>query len=233
MNKEKNDRQTGGVTRIEDIPRVIEALREIYDELVTNLRNALARYLKTGERPDPRARAEGLFAYPELRLDYRYGAASQRSPPRAFGRLNQPGRYATSIARPHLFREYLIEQLDLLISDYEVEVEVGRSPGDPVPLCAGRRGRPRLDGARRRTVAAGSRPPNWPTSATRSPTAPGTQAGGRPRPLALFDGLRTDFRWPGCAHYTGTPAEHIQQYHAVHQLHPLRRRVRPLGAATS
>ena len=29
MNKEKNDKKTGGVTRIEDIPRVIEALREI------------------------------------------------------------------------------------------------------------------------------------------------------------------------------------------------------------
>src|SRR5205814_9116340 len=33
-----------------------------------------------------------------------------------------------------------------------------------------------------------------------------------PRPLALFDGLRTDFSLARLAHYTGTPAEHTQQY---------------------
>ena len=72
MTKEKNDRtKLGGITKVEDIPRVIEALRAIYDESVADLRTALARYLKTGERPDAKARAEGLFAYPELRLDYR------------------------------------------------------------------------------------------------------------------------------------------------------------------
>jgi AMP nucleosidase len=32
------------------------------------------------------------------------------------------------------------------------------------------------------------------------------------RPLALFDGLRTDFSLARLAHYTGTPAEHVQQY---------------------
>ena len=32
------------------------------------------------------------------------------------------------------------------------------------------------------------------------------------RPLALFDGLRTDFSLARLAHYTGAPAEHVQQY---------------------
>ena len=32
------------------------------------------------------------------------------------------------------------------------------------------------------------------------------------RPLALFDGLRTDFSLARLAHYTGTPAEHVQPY---------------------
>src|SRR5581483_5112742 len=34
----------------------------------------------------------------------------------------------------------------------------------------------------------------------------------RPRPLSLFDGLRTDFSLARLAHYTGTPVEHVQQY---------------------
>jgi AMP nucleosidase len=34
----------------------------------------------------------------------------------------------------------------------------------------------------------------------------------QPRPLALFDGLRTDFSLARLTHYMGTPAEHVQQY---------------------
>ena len=32
------------------------------------------------------------------------------------------------------------------------------------------------------------------------------------RPLALFDGLRTDFSLARLKHYTGTPPEHVQRY---------------------
>jgi AMP nucleosidase len=35
---------------------------------------------------------------------------------------------------------------------------------------------------------------------------------GKPRPLALFDGLRTDFSLARLTHYTGTPADDVQQY---------------------
>ena len=113
-------------TRLEDIPRLIDALCEISEESVTELRSALARYLAKDERPDPQARAEGLFAYPELRIDY-HDDKPVNFPSRAFGRLNQPGRYAISIARPRQFRKYLAEQLEYLVRDYDVEVSVGRS----------------------------------------------------------------------------------------------------------
>ncbi len=102
----------GGVTRIEDIPRVIEELREMYDESVANLRGALARYLKSGERPDPKARAEGFFAYPSCASIIATNP-SETIPARSFGRLNHPGRYAISVSRPHLFRKYLTEQSHL------------------------------------------------------------------------------------------------------------------------
>ena len=57
------------VTSPDAIPALIDQLCAIYDESVANLRSALARYLKSGEHPDPAARAAGLFAYPELRID--------------------------------------------------------------------------------------------------------------------------------------------------------------------
>src|SRR5688572_27918827 len=51
-------------------------------------------------------------------------------PTRIFGRLNSTGCYATSIARPRLFRKYLREQLGYLINDYQVEISVGRSKSE-------------------------------------------------------------------------------------------------------
>jgi len=88
----------------DDIPAIIEQLGAIYDESVANLRNALARYIADRAVPDPAERAKGIFAYPELRIEYA-DLLPGRPPARAFGRLNHPGVYATSIARPRLFRK--------------------------------------------------------------------------------------------------------------------------------
>ncbi len=213
MTKEKNDRnKLGGITKVEDIPRVIEALRAIYDESVANLRNALARYLKTGDRPDPKARAEGLFAYPELRLDYRY-TSIETVPSRAFGRLNQPGLYATSISRPHLFRKYLTEQLTYLINDYDVEVSVGRSYREiPYPYVLDGSDDLRLDGAQAADLSLWF--PSTDLSHIGDEIADGAwmQPHGTPRPLSLFDGPRVDFSLARLRHYTGTPSEHTQRY---------------------
>src|SRR5690606_5053466 len=110
-------------------PGLIEQLCGLYDESVANLRSALARYLADGETPDAEARAQGLFSYPELRIDFDRMLPTE-FPSRAFGRLNHPGRYATSVARPRLFSKYLTEQLSLLIQDYQVEVSVGRSKSE-------------------------------------------------------------------------------------------------------
>ena len=46
---------------------------------------------------------------------------------RAYARIGAPGRYAITVTRPHLYRDYLIEQLSLLSQDFDVEIEVGRS----------------------------------------------------------------------------------------------------------
>ena len=121
------------MTSLEDIPAIIDQLCEMSDASMACLRTALARYLRDGVKPDPEARARGLFAYPELRVDYGHDQPIA-FPTRAFGRLNRPGRYAISIARPRQFRKYLAEQLDLLVRDYQVEVSVGRSASEiPYP----------------------------------------------------------------------------------------------------
>ena len=67
---------------LESIPAIIDRLCDMFDESVAALRSALARYLLRGERPDPKARAQGLFAYPELRIDYSFDQPP-KFPPRA------------------------------------------------------------------------------------------------------------------------------------------------------
>ena len=200
------------MTRIDDIGGLIDSLCAIYDESVAALRSALACYLSDGDLPDPKARAGGLFAYPELRVDYRYNQPA-RFPGRAFGRLNQPGRYATSIARPYLFRKYLAEQLRFLIEDYEVEVSVGRSASEiPFPYVLDGSDDLRLDDVRAADLA------RW------FPTTELAHIGDEiadgiwdhslrdTRPLSLFDGPRVDFSLARLRHYTGTPVEHTQRY---------------------
>ena len=195
-----------------DIPALIDSLATIADESTAALRSALARYLTDGERPDPQARAKGLFAYPELRVDYR-NLTPTEFPTRAYGRLNRPGRYATSIAKPRLFRKYLTEQLELLASDYDVEISVGRSASEiPYPYVLDGTDDLRLDGA----LAAdlGRWFPTTELAHIGDEIADGTWDHAlRPsRPLSLFDGPRVDFSLARLRHYTGTPSEHTQRY---------------------
>jgi AMP nucleosidase len=200
------------MTRPEDIPALIDALCEISDRSVSALRSALARYLADGERPDPEARAGGLFAYPELRIDYRHDQPTE-FPTRAYGRLNRPGRYTTSVARPRLFRKYLAEQLRLLVQDYTVEVSVGRSASEiPYPYVLDGTDDLRLDGA----LAAdlGRWFPTTELAHIGDEIADGAWVASSPdeRPLALFDGPRVDFSLARLRHYSGTPTEHTQRY---------------------
>jgi AMP nucleosidase len=198
------------VTEKPDAHAVVDRLAAIYDESVANLRHSLADYVRGRKLPDPGARSKGCFAYPELRVDY---AAKLPRPAvgRAFARFNQPGTYATSIARPALFRDYLVDQLEHLLRDYDVRVSVGRSASE-IPYAyviensgieVGDIGTSELSGIfpSNELVHIGDE------------IADGVWIPqGDARPLALFDGPRTDFSLARLKHYTGTPAEHFQQF---------------------
>lgn len=58
------------MTAFTDPSAAVDALAGTHLSAVAALRGSLAAYLRNGERPDPLARAAGLFAYPELRVRY-------------------------------------------------------------------------------------------------------------------------------------------------------------------
>ena len=199
------------MTTIDDIPALLDQLETIYATSVGNLRQGLAAYAASGLRPDRAARGGGSFAYPELRVEYD-PEVPPPTPARAFARLNQPGIYASSIARPALFRAYLATQLEHLVTDYPVRISVGRSASEiPYPYV--------LDGGE---LSLGSistaELSRWFPSSELVHIGDEIADGawdfepGPVRPLALFDAPRTDFSLARLKHYTGTPTDHFQDF---------------------
>jgi AMP nucleosidase len=191
---------------------IVGRLNEEYQTTVAALRSALKIFLAGGPAPTPEDRAAGAFVYPELRLTWPPGQGYPRLS-RAYARLSQPGSYAATVTRPDLFGDYLTEQIALLMSDFDVSIEVGRSAQEmPFPYV--------LDGAvdiAMADIGSADIARHFPTTELAhigDEIADGMwNAGLEPaRPLSLFDGLRTDFSLARLTHYMGTPAEHVQQY---------------------
>src|SRR6218665_1364986 len=102
---------------------IVADLERLYIASVDRLKAALNRYIADGTPPAPEDRTDGSFAYPELRLVYRGSNDRNRpTPPRSFGRLVEEGEYRITVTKPAMFGRYLIEQLTLLMEDYDVEV---------------------------------------------------------------------------------------------------------------
>jgi len=187
----------------------IAELVRVYQAAVACLRSDITAFIADGTLPPAERRAERLWTYPELRITYS-GRERGTSYGRSFGRLADVGTYVTTVTRPELFADYLAEQLGLLIEDYEIEIAVGRSAQEiPFPYV--------LDGVAIGNVTPQDLAAHFPTTELAmigDELADGIEFGeaGSPMPLALFDGLRTDFSLARLAHYTGTSPEHCQRF---------------------
>jgi len=190
---------------------VVDALEAIYAESTQALSRALGRYLKDGTPPDPELRASGAFCYPEVRIIY---APDGPPPPfsRAFGKMSQPGVYASSFSRPAFFREYLIEQLEPLMRDYEVTVEVVRSSSEiPYAYVWDQAKAEGLEEVSPAELAKWFPAPDL--SHIGDEVADGEiHDPGDTHPLAVFDGPRVDFSLKRLHHYCGTQVEQFQKY---------------------
>ena len=191
---------------------IINQLVTEYEASVKRLQSALAAYLKDRIPPSADQRARNDFCYPELVISYS-GKTRETKSNLAFGKLEKVGTYRTTFTKPDLFADYIGAQLDLLDEQYELEISVGRSRQEiPFPYV--------LDGSA--DLELGSVSPNelarhFPTTELADigdEIADGLLRvkGNSSSPLALFDGLRTDFSLARLRHYTGAPAEHVQHY---------------------
>ena len=191
---------------------IINKLVTEYESSVKRLQTALAAYLKDKTAPSADQRANNDFCYPELIITYAGKTRASKSN-LAFGKLEKVGTFRTTFTKPDLFAEYIGEQLDLLVEQYELDISVGRSSQEiPFPYV--------MDGSadlELGTISANELARYFPTTELADigdEIADGLLRvrGNRSSPLALFDGLRTDFSLARLRHYTGAPAEHVQHY---------------------
>jgi AMP nucleosidase len=190
---------------------IVDALEAEHRRSATALRSDLKTFLATREAPDPAIRAGGAYAYPGLRLTYEAKGPPPRLP-RSYARFSQGGTYVSTFTRPDLYRGYLTDQLALLFSDFSFEAEVFRSQQEiPFPYVLD--GSIDLDIEDLTAAEIGRHFPATELASIGDEIVDGFWAPDRgERPLTLFDGPRTDFSLARLAHYTGTPADHVQAY---------------------
>ncbi len=188
-----------------------EALAQIqllYQQQIDHLREAMQRFV-AGETPDGPVRA----FYPYVRMQT---ATVVRAPTHlAYGFVEGPGRYETTLTRPDLFAGYYREQLRLLRASHGVELEVGLS-SQPIPIHFSFAEHDHIEGTlsaeRRLLMRDVFDLPDL--SAMDDGIANGTwkQGPGEPLPLSLFTAPRVDYSLHRLRHYTGTAPEWFQNF---------------------
>ena len=189
----------------------VAALDRLHQAATGALREALARYETSGEKPSAEQRAQ--FRYPELRVTYKAGGEELPANRRAFAKFPAAGVYNTTVTQPAAFRKYLLEQLNPLVAEFGAVIEVG--PGEteiPYPYVfeSG-------DELGRGNISAAELARFFPIpqlAAVGDEIADGLYdiRPGEPRPLALFDAPRVDYSLRRLVHYTGSDWRHIQPW---------------------
>ena len=190
--------------------QAVNRLEAMHAEAVQAQRDGLGRFAAGGAPPD--AEQRGRFRYPGLRVVW---APCGPVPVtrRAWGKMQVPGVYATTVTQPGFFRPYLLEQLRPLVAEYGASVQVHVSDQEmPYPYVLDRAGELAHAVASPAELAR-----HFPTpllSAVGDEVADGlwTFQEGQARPLALFDAVRVDYSLHRLVHYTGTDWRSIQPW---------------------
>jgi AMP nucleosidase len=191
-----------------DAAAAVARLEALYEGATGFLVDAFASALRHG-RPATRKRA----FYPEIRLHVtRFARVDSRL---SFGHVTEPGVYATTVTRPDLFRNYLTQQIDLLLRNHGEPVSIGLSD-TPIPVhfaVAQARGLTvPQDGVLDFPLRDVFDVPDLATTnddivnGTRTVNPDGS------RPLAPFTAQRVDYSLARLVHYTATEAEHFQNH---------------------
>jgi len=191
-----------------DAAAAVDRLIELYEQSTRYLIDRFAEVLETG-RTTARVRA----FYPEIRLTT---TVYDRSDTRlSFGYVPEPGTYATTVTRPDLFRNYLEQQIGLVLENHRVPVSIGQS-ATAIPLHFALAGNEALTLAPHEDLGVSLRDvfdvPDLAITNDDIVNGEGVRNPDGSVPLAPFTAQRVDYSLARLAHYTATNAEHFQNH---------------------
>ncbi|MCR8724748.1 AMP nucleosidase [Frigidibacter sp. ROC022] len=186
----------------------VDRLLQLYDEatafLVEKFRGVLA-----AEVPASRYRA----FYPEIR--FTTTSYAQTDSRLSFGHVAVPGTYSTTVTRPDLFRNYLLQQIGLLIENHRSLVTIGISK-TPIPVHFAVAGDHATtipqDGALDFPLRDVFDVPDLSTTNDDIVNGVGVMNADGSGPLAPFTAQRIDYSLARLSHYTATAPEHFQNH---------------------
>jgi AMP nucleosidase len=191
-----------------DAVAAVDRLEELYFAATAFLSQHFTRAV-TGHKPASRIRA----FYPEIRLTTTSHVKTDSR--LSFGHVAEPGTYSTTVTRPDLFRNYLIQQIELLVRHHGQPVLIGASE-TPIPVHFAVAGNPKVSVPQEGVLEFSLRDvfdvPDLATTnddivnGTRQVHADGS------RPLAPFTAQRVDYSLARLMHYTATDASHFQNH---------------------
>ena len=194
--------------RFDDPVATLAQVRTIYDQAIAYLREVFLRFV-AGEGSPERVRA----CYPFVRVHT--GTVARADSRLPYGFVAGPGTYETTLTRPDVFGPYYLEQFRLLLDNHHESLEVGTSK-QPIPMHFAFAEHDRIEGAmsaeRRLLMRDMFDLPDL--GAMDDGIANGTfePGPGEPYPLALFTATRVDYSLHRLRHYTGSAAEHFQNF---------------------
>ncbi|WP_432787311.1 AMP nucleosidase [Oligella sp. MSHR50489EDL] len=190
-----------------------EQLLFIYERNCDFIRRHFSQYT-TQKLPENQA-VRAFYPALRLHITHHHDVDSRLS----YGFVEGPGVYETTVTRPDLFKQYLIEQIDLLIKNHQTTIEIGES-NTPIPLHFCFNQSEAVDEERNAilTDAVGAKMlnhfdvPNLAQidDAIVNGTYPFIP--GKAMPLAPFTAARVDYSLQRLQHYTGTKPLHFQQF---------------------
>ncbi|PSL18365.1 AMP nucleosidase [Shimia abyssi] len=191
-----------------DATAAVDRLEDLYRIATNYLCHHFSEALGKGPS-DHRIRA----FYPEIRLTTTsFAKVDSRL---SFGHIAEPGAHTATITRPDLFRNYLIQQIDLLLTNHGVPVQIGASR-TPIPVHFAVANDSSItvpqDGAADFTLRDIFDVPDLSTTNDDIVNGTATEDDTGTGPLAPFTAQRVDYSLARLSHYTATDAEHFQNH---------------------
>lgn len=191
-----------------DAALAVARLEELYAQATEFLSHHFSAVV-TGRKPATRIRA----FYPEIRLSI--GTFDKTDSRLSFGHVSGPGSYSTTVTRPDLFRNYLTQQIALLMHNHGVPVVI-RASDTPIPVHFAVAGNPNVSVPQEGVLEFSLRDVfDVPDLATTNDDIVNGVRRAYPdgsTPLAPFTAQRVDYSLARLSHYTATDPMHFQNH---------------------